>query len=342
MIFQLSLEIPQENIQKIRNSISDSGYESYLVRLEENDAIVTSEIPQHISDMILEIDPECRTTELDSPYQLVSRSFKHSDTVIPFADTEIGGEGIQCIAGPCAIESPEIAVTIANQMSGEGLFFFRGGLFKPRTSPYSFQGLGIQGMEIIEEIRSKGLCIVTEALDENCLHILEGAVDIIQIGSRNMHNFSLLKAVGKSNTPVLLKRGMSATMTEFLMAAEYIAINGNQKVILCERGIRTIADHTRNTLDLSAVPWLKKKTHLPVIVDPSHGTGIGELVPAMSQAAIAAGADGVMVEIHPDPKSAWSDGTQSIPMTDLPKLLRGLDKIAQAVDRSLAKKAPSL
>jgi 3-deoxy-7-phosphoheptulonate synthase len=218
--------------------------------------------------------------------------------------------------------------------------FFRGGLFKPRTSPYSFQGLGENGLSILHELKGMGLRLVTEALDERCLGLLGDIVDIIQIGSRNMHNYSLLKAVGEMGKPVLLKRGMAATIEEFLMAAEYIVINGNSNVILCERGIRTISDHTRNTLDLSAIPFLKRESHLPIVVDPSHGTGRRELVPAMARAAIAAGADGVMIEVHPEPQIAWSDGAQSMLPADFSNLLTDIARIAEAIGRKLWEKSP--
>jgi len=229
------------------------------------------------------------------------------------SDATVGGDEVAVMAGPCAIESREQAFTTAEHVARAGARFFRGGAYKPRTSPYSFQGLAEDGLKILAEIRDRfGLLIVTEAVDNESLDLVEKYADMIQIGARNMQNFSLLKRAGRSRKPVLLKRGMSATLEEFLMAAEYVMSEGNYNVVLCERGVRTIADHTRNTLDLSVVPAVQRLSHLPIIVDPSHGTGKRNKVTPLSRAAVAVGADGLIIEVHPDPDRALSDGKQSL------------------------------
>jgi 3-deoxy-7-phosphoheptulonate synthase len=250
---------------------------------------------------------------VSKPYKLVSRDVKEENTVITFpgTDTTIGGKELAVIAGPCAIESREQAFKIAEQVAKAGARFFRGGAYKPRTSPYAFQGMGEAGLQIMAEIRERfGMLIVTEAMDYESLEQVEKYADVIQIGARNMQNYSLLKRAGRARRPVLLKRGMSATLEEFLMAAEYVMSEGNYRVILCERGVRTFADHTRNTLDLSIVPAVHRLSHLPILVDPSHGTGKRTKVLPLSRAAVAVGADGLIVEVHHDPDRALSDVPQ--------------------------------
>jgi 3-deoxy-7-phosphoheptulonate synthase len=247
------------------------------------------------------------------PYKLVSREFRHSDTVITVGGTSLGGGHIALIAGPCSVESREQLMEAALAAKQGGATMLRGGAFKPRTSPYAFQGLGVEGLEILAEAReASGLPIVTELMDPRHLEAVAKYSDIIQIGARNMQNFQLLSAVGEVDRPVLLKRGLAATIDELLMAAEYIVKEGNDQVILCERGIRTFETATRNTLDISAVPILKQRSHLPVVVDPSHATGKADLVEPLSLAAIVAGADGLMIEMHPTPELALSDGAQSL------------------------------
>jgi 3-deoxy-7-phosphoheptulonate synthase len=247
------------------------------------------------------------------PYKLVSRETHREDTVVRVGSAEIGGGGLAVIAGPCAVESEEQALTIARRVKAAGAELFRGGAFKPRTSPYSFQGLGEKGLDILVRVREEtGLPVVTEAIDHDVCGLVEAKADIIQIGARNMQNYTLLRRAGKAKKPILLKRGMSATIEEWLMAAEYILNEGNRRVILCERGVRTFADHTRNTLDLSAIPVVKSLSHLPVVVDPSHAAGIREFVPALAKAAVSVGADGLMIEVHHDPERALSDGAQSL------------------------------
>lgn len=247
------------------------------------------------------------------PYKLVSREFRRSDTVITVGNTCLGGGHVALIAGPCSVESREQLMEAAAVAKEAGATMLRGGAFKPRTSPYAFQGLGVGGLEILAEARSKfGLPVVTELMDPRHLEAVATYSDVIQIGARNMQNFQLLSAVGQVDRPVLLKRGLAATVEELLMAAEYIVKEGNERVILCERGIRTFETATRNTLDISAVPIIKQRSHLPVIVDPSHAAGKADLIEPLSLAAIVAGADGVMIEMHPSPETALSDGAQSL------------------------------
>ena len=262
------------------------------------------------------------------PYKLVSREVKPADSIIDVGGRPIGGPRIAIIAGPCAVESEKQARTIALAVAEAGADFFRGGAFKPRTSPYAFQGLGLEGLRILARIREEtGLPIITEAVDEESLAMVEDHADAVQIGARNMQNFSLLKRAGRSKLPVFLKRGLSATLEELLMAAEYIVSEGNYRVFLCERGVRTFADHSRNTLDLAIIPSVKALSHLPVLVDPSHGTGRRDKVIPLARAAIAAGADGVMVEVHHEPHRALSDGPQAI----LPDEFAGLVRDSRAV-----------
>ena len=271
-----------------------------------------------------------------APYKLVSREFKPADTVIDVEGVKIGGKKIIVMAGPCAIESFEMLLSVGRSVKKSGASILRGGAFKPRTSPYSFQGLGEEGLKFLVEAKKKtGLPIITELMDVRDLELVERNADIIQIGARNMQNFDLLKEVGRSKKPVLLKRGMSATIKEMLLSAEYILQNGNFNVMLCERGIRTFETETRFTLDLNAVPLIKNLSHLPVIVDPSHGTGRWGLVPPMAKAGIAAGADGLIIEVHPKPEEALSDGPQSMLPEKFSKLMEELRRVAKAVGREL-------
>jgi 3-deoxy-7-phosphoheptulonate synthase len=277
---------------------------------------------------------------VSKPYKLVSRDVKEENTVIriptPSGEVSLGGPAVVIVAGPCAVESREQAFAIAVRVKSAGARLFRGGAYKPRTSPYSFQGLGEPGLQILRDVREKyGLGIVTEAVDNESLDLVEKYADVIQIGARNMQNFSLLKRAGRSQKPVLLKRGMSATLDEFLMAAEYIMAEGNYNVILCERGVRTFSDHTRNTLDLSVIPAVQRRSHLPIVVDPSHGTGRRNKVLPLSRAAVAVGADGLLVEVHNEPDRALSDGMQSILPDELDQLMIEVRQIAGVLNRSL-------
>ena len=277
--------------------------------------------------------------KVSKPYKLVSRELKEENTVVRFSgsDATVGGKEIAVIAGPCGIESREQAFTTAERVGKAGARFFRGGAYKPRTSPYAFQGLGEEALQIMAEVRERfGLLIVTEAVDHESLALVDEYADVIQIGARNMQNFSLLKRAGRARKPVLLKRGMSATLEEFLMAAEYIMSEGNYNVFLCERGVRTFADHTRNTLDLSVVPAVQRLSHLPIIVDPSHGTGKRNKVTPLSRAAVAVGADGLIIEVHPDPDTALSDGSQSLYPDQFDSLMVEVRQIAAVLGRSIA------
>ncbi len=266
----------------------------------------------------------------------VSRDARPESSVVNIAGVEVGGHEVVVIAGPCAVESQEQLFNTARTIVKYGARILRGGAFKPRSSPYSFQGLGEEGLKLLSAIRSEtGMPVVTEVMDTRQVELVSTYADILQVGSRNMQNYPLLKEVGRTRKPILLKRGMMATIEEFLLAAEYILNQGNENVILCERGIRTFETSTRNTLDLSAVPMLKHLTHLPVIVDPSHGTGISWMVPAMAKAAIAAGADGLIMEVHYKPDQALCDGNQSLDPESFTALMADLRRIALAVDRKI-------
>ncbi len=270
------------------------------------------------------------------PYKLVSREFKKEDSVINVRGIKIGGKKIVVMAGPCSVENLKTLLSIADSVKEAGAVILRGGAFKPRTSPYSFQGLGEKGLEYLKEARKRtGLKVITEVMDIRDIDLIEKYSDILQVGARNIQNFNLLKEVGLRKKPVFLKRGMSTTIKELLMSAEYILSNGNMDCILCERGIRTFEDSTRNTLDLSAVPVIKKLSHLPVMVDPSHGTGKWDLVVPMAKAAIAAGADGLMIEVHTAPEEAFSDGTQSLLPEKFKKMMKELKPVAKAVNRTI-------
>src|SRR5262245_3738743 len=269
-------------------------------------------------------------------YKLVSREVKAEDTVVDIGGVAVGGSDLVVVAGPCAVESQEQMLTVAREVRRGGAQLLRGGAFKPRTSPYSFQGLGEEGLKILAAARDEtGLPVVTEALDAEGVDLVERYADAIQIGARNMQNFSLLKRCGRAKKPVLLKRGLAATLEEFLMSAEYIVSEGNYAVVLCERGVRTFSDFSRNTLDLAIVPAVKSLSHLPILVDPSHGTGRRDKVAPLSRAAVAVGADGIVVEVHHDPNSALSDGPQSITPAMFEALVKDLKQIAPVIGRRL-------
>lgn len=277
-----------------------------------------------------------RVVPLLGPFKLASRDFKKEDSVFSIDGVQVGGKKIVLMAGPCAVESKEQILQAALAVKKAGAVALRGGAFKPRTSPYSFQGLGEEGLKILAEARDMaGLAVVTEVVAPEQVPLVAQYADVLQVGARNMANYALLNAVGVSHKPVLLKRGLSSTIEEFLNAAEYILSHNNPRVILCERGIRTFETYTRNTLDINAIPVLKSLSHLPVFVDPSHGTGKREYVGAVSKAAIAAGADGLIVEVHPDPENALSDGAQSLKPEEFESLMNQLRPVAEAVGRSL-------
>ncbi|MBK5258190.1 MAG: 3-deoxy-7-phosphoheptulonate synthase [Thermoanaerobaculia bacterium] len=274
--------------------------------------------------------------QVSHSYKLVSREAKPDDTIVSVGGVDVGGKGVVVVGGPCAVETLDQTRTIAEGIRRGGGQLFRGGAYKPRTSPYSFQGLGEKGLEILAKVREEfDLPIVTEAIDEESLRLVDQYADCIQIGARNMQNYSLLKVAGRARKPVLLKRGMSATLEELLLSGEYIMSEGNYNVIFCERGVRTFADHTRNTVDLSVVPAIKRISHLPILVDPSHGTGKRNKVVPMSRAAIAVGADGVLVEVHHKPEEALSDGPQAILPETFAQLVTQVGAIAEVLDRTL-------
>jgi len=335
MLVVMQAHATDEQIHAVCERIRQMGYKPHPIRGATRTAIGITGNQGPVEAAALEAMPgvvEC--VPVSKPYKLVGREFKEEDSVIWLDEVPVGGAELAIIAGPCAIESREQALTIAARVRAAGARLFRGGAYKPRTSPYSFQGLGEEGLRILAEVReSFGLKIVTEAVDAESLEQVEDYADVIQIGARNMQNFSLLKRVGRSAKPVLLKRGMSATLDEFLMAAEYILAEGNRNVILCERGVRTFADHTRNTLDLSVVPAVKRLSHLPILVDPSHGTGRREKVLPLSRAAVAVGADGLLVEVHHQPEQALSDGYQSILPVQFEQLMDEIRQIGAVVGR---------
>lgn len=286
-----------------------------------------------------QMDGVLQTMRIQEPYKLLSRTTRPDNTIIDIAEgrVRVGGEAVVVMAGPCSVEGRSQIIEIAHAIKEAGATVLRGGAFKPRTSPYDFQGLGLKGLEYLADARAAtGLPVITEVMREEQVQMVAEYADILQIGARNMQNYGLLQAVGKQQKPVMLKRGISGTIRELLMCAEYIVSNGNYNVMLCERGIRTYETATRNTFDLNAVPVLKQQTHLPVVADPSHGTGLRELVPAMSRAAVAAGADALMLEVHPDPDNAVSDGRQSLTLEEFTTLMQSLRRVAEAVDRKIA------
>jgi len=316
----------QEQIDKVNEQIKKLGLTPVDIPGSQRIAIgIIGNTGPIDPELFIGLDGVKEAIPVSKPYKLVSREVKPDDTVIQIGDVRIGGGNFTVIAGPCAVESFDQCLTIARLVKKSGAQLFRGGAFKPRTSPYSFQGLEEKGLEILAEVRKQtGLLIVTEAIDHDVLAVVEQTADIIQIGARNMQNFSLLKRAGKSAKPILLKRGMSATIEELLMAAEYIMSEGNNQVILCERGVRTFADHSRNTLDLSAIPAVRTLSHLPIIVDPSHAAGRRDQVIPLSRGAFAVGAHGLIVEVHHDPKHALSDGPQSLYPEQFAELMHSL------------------
>ena len=339
MLVVMKAQATPEQVQAVCEHIEQLGFRAHALPGAQRTAIGITGNQGEVDRGNLEFLPGVADViRVSKPYKLASRDVKEEDTVIRFSGTDasIGGRNLAVIAGPCSIESREQAFAVAEQVTASGAQFFRGGAYKPRTSPYAFQGLGIDALKIMAEIRDKfGLRIVTEAIDNETLELVAEWADVIQIGARNMQNFSLLKHAGRLRKPVLLKRGLSATLDEFLMAAEYIMSEGNYDVILCERGVRTFADHTRNTLDLSIVPAVQRLSHLPILVDPSHGTGKRDSVLPMARAAVAAGADGILVEVHHQPDKALSDGAQSIYPNQFAHMMNELEQIAPVVHRSL-------
>jgi 3-deoxy-7-phosphoheptulonate synthase len=339
MLVVMKAQATAEEIQAVCDHIEQLGFRAHPLPGAQRTAIgITGNQGEVDRGNLEELSGVAEVIRVSKAYKLASRDVKEEDTIIRFAGTDaaIGGSGLAVIAGPCSIESREQAFSIAEQVAASGAQFLRGGAYKPRTSPYAFQGLGLDALKIMSEIREKfGLRIVTEAIDRESLELVAEWADVIQIGARNMQNFSLLKHAGRLRKPVMIKRGLSATLDEFLMAAEYVMSEGNYEVILCERGVRTFADHTRNTLDLSIIPAVRRLSHLPILVDPSHATGKRDSVLPMARAAVASGADGILVEVHDHPEKALSDGPQSIYPAQFARMMDELEQIAPVVGRTL-------
>jgi 3-deoxy-7-phosphoheptulonate synthase len=344
MLVVMQAQATEEQVRAVCQKIEALGYRPHSMPGAQRTAIGITGNKGEVEPGSLEEMPGVQEViRVSKPYKLVSRDTKPDNTVIKFAAANassqpvtIGGRDLVIIAGPCGIETRDQAFAVADRVVRAGAQFFRGGAYKPRTSPYSFQGLGEEGLKIMAEIRDQfGLLIVTEAVDYESLDLVDQYADMIQIGARNMQNFSLLKRAGRARKPVLLKRGISATLEEFLMAAEYIMSEGNYNIVLCERGVRTFADHTRNTLDLSIVPAVQRLSHLPIIVDPSHGTGKRNKVTPLSRAAVAVGADGLIVEVHHDPDRALSDGMQSLFPDQFDALMVQVRQISAVLGRNV-------
>jgi 3-deoxy-7-phosphoheptulonate synthase len=341
MLVVMQSHATEEQVRQVCQRIEGLGLKAHPIPGSIRTAIGITGNEGAIDLGVLESLPgviEC--IPVSKPYKLVSRDVKEEDTVLrittPAGDVLVGGAQIAMVAGPCAVETEKQALAIAERVAGSGVKLFRGGAYKPRTSPYSFQGLGEPGLKILAKVRKEfGFGIVTEAIDNESLDLVEEYADVIQIGARNMQNFSLLKRAGRAKKPILLKRGMSATLDEFLMAAEYVLSEGNYNVMLCERGVRTFSDFSRNTLDLAVVPAVKKRSHLPILVDPSHGTGKRHKVLPLSRAAIAVGADGLLVEVHHEPDRALSDGMQSILPEEFAELTEEVRQIAAVLKRKV-------
>ena len=337
MIVVLRPGLAEDEIQKVVERIESFGLRAHVSVGKERTIIGAIGDERLLVDQTLESFPGVeKVLPILKPYKLVSREFQKTDTVIDVNGKKIGGKRVHIMAGPCSVESREQVLETAIPVKEAGATFLRGGAFKPRTSPYSFQGLGEEGLGHLARARDlTGLPVITEVLDPRDLELVARYTDILQIGARNMQNFKLLTEVGRLKKPVMLKRGISATIQEFLLSAEYIASEGNRQIILCERGIRSYETETRNTLDLSAVPVLKRLSHLPVFVDPSHGTGRWDLVAPMALAGVAAGADGLLIEVHPHPEVALSDGPQSLKPDKFAALMRDLKRVAEAIGREI-------
>ena len=337
MIVVMAPNATKENLDRVIEKITSLNLQTHLSTGQERTIVGVIGDKKIIANLEMEMmDGVEKTVHITEKYKMVSREFEPADTVIDVDGVKIGGKEIVVMAGPCAVESAEQLRESARAVKECGAKILRGGAFKPRTSPYDFQGLSEEGLKLLRQTADEfGLKVVTEIVDSNDIELLESYSDILQVGARNMQNFQLLKALGKSTKPVMLKRGLSATISEWLNAAEYIVSGGNDKLIFCERGIRTYETYTRNTLDLSAVAAIKELSHFPIVVDPSHGTGRRTMIAPMSKAAIAAGADGLIIEVHPHPEKAMSDGNQSLAPKDFEKLMSELHAVAKAVGKTL-------
>lgn len=327
----------QEEIDKVVNRVKEVGLDVHLSAGKEVTIIgLVGDVRRIESDVLETYDGVERVVRILQPFKLASRDFHPNNSEIKVNGITIGGGSFVVMTGPCAVESEEMLLEVATLAKENGATILRGGIFKPRTSPYSFQGMGFEGLELLKKVKAQtGMPIISEVLNPEHVDKISEQVDILQIGARNMQNFALLQAVGKVKKPVMIKRGMMATIEEWLQAAEYVLNEGNPDVILCERGIRTFEKYTRNTLDLSAVPVVKKLSHLPIVVDPSHGTGHWDLVKPMALAALAAGADGVMIEVHPNPAKATSDGPQSLKPEVFAATMSSIKKLAAALNRPM-------
>lgn len=333
MLVVMKADATKHDVDHVVSIINELGYRAHPMAGATRTAIsITGNQGPVDASRFENLPGVAEAIRVTKPYKLITLDLRPEKTVVRVGDATIGGEELAIIAGPCAIESLTQALTIGRAIHRSGARFFRGGAFKPRTSPYAFQGLGEEGLKILAEVRNTyGLKIVTEALDEAGVDLVERYGDMIQIGARNMQNFSLLRRAGRSSLPVLLKRGLSATLEEWLLAAEYIMAEGNYQVVLCERGIRTFAQHTRNTLDLAAIPAARAISHLPIIVDPSHGTGKTAMVTPMARAGVAVGADGLMIEVHDQPEHALSDGPQALTLEQYDELVHEVRAIHEAI-----------
>ncbi len=337
MLVVMQSQSTPAQIERVLETIRQMGLTPHPMPGATRTAIGITGNPGTIDPRTIEVLPGVHELiRVTKPYKLASREMHEQDTVVRLPQGTFGDRKFTIIAGPCSVEDEAMILRTAEWLMSKGIRFLRAGAFKPRTSPYAFQGLGLDGLEILRRAREKtGIAIVTELMDTENADAVEAVADVIQIGARNMQNFSLLRRVAKARQPVLLKRGMSATLEEWLMSAEYLLSGGNHNVILCERGVRTFSDHSRNTLDLSVVPPAKALSHLPILVDPSHGTGKRDYVPPMAMAALAAGADGLMIEVHPEPDRALSDGAQTLDFDRFEQLLKQLRTIAEPLGRSV-------
>lgn len=337
MIIVLKPGTQKEDVSRVEQMVKKRGLDTHIVEGAEMTIIGCLGDTTKIDARLFEVDRSVdKVIHVQEPYKLANRAFHPEDSIIDVSGVKVGSENLALIAGPCSVETYDQVLGIAKAVKASGANMLRGGAFKPRTSPYSFQGLGLEGLDILCAVKEEvGLPIVTELMSEKYLDVFNEKVDLIQIGARNMQNFDLLKELGQLDRPILLKRGLNATYEEWIMSAEYIMASGNENVILCERGIRTFESYTRNTLDLQSIPVLRKLTHLPIIIDPSHAGGKWWLVDSMAKASVAAGADGLMIEVHNDPENALCDGAQSLKPEKYDFLLKDLSKIATAVGKKL-------
>lgn len=336
MIIVLKPLSPKEDIERVENMVKARGLDTHVIEGAEMTIIGCIGDTSRIDPKLFEVDPAVtKVMHVQEPYKLASRAFHPDNSIIDVSGVKVGGDNLALIAGPCSVESVDQVLEIAKAAKASGANMLRGGAFKPRTSPYSFQGLGLEGLDILCEAKvATGLPIVTELMSAEYLDVFNEKVDLIQIGARNMQNFDLLKQLGQVDRPILLKRGLNATYEEWLMSAEYIMASGNENVILCERGVRTFESYTRNTLDLQSIPVIQKLSHLPIIIDPSHAGGKWWLVEPMAKAAVAAGANGLMIEVHNNPEMALCDGSQSLKPAKYDALLKQVAEIAKVVGKT--------